>query len=166
MVSDDFENFANRKVIVELAEKNRLPAIYPSRLFVEAGGLMSYGADVPALGQRVAAIVGQILKGMKPSEIPIFEPTKFELVINLKTAKMLGLTVPPALLATADLRTGLSITSSAREPRRGDAERLLSLEIDHQLGSFATGTSRTCGYVGNRSGFEGTSDQICSPFDQ
>ena len=102
MVSDDFENFANRKVIVELAEKNRLPAIYPSRLFVEAGGLMSYGADVPALGQRVAAIVGQILNGMKPAEIPIFEPTKFELVINLKTAKMLGLTVPPALLATAD----------------------------------------------------------------
>jgi putative tryptophan/tyrosine transport system substrate-binding protein len=102
MVSDDFENFANRKVIVELAEKNRLPAIYPSRLFVEAGGLMSYGMDVPALGQRVAAIVGQILKGMKPAEIPIFQPTKFELVINLKTVKMLGLTVPPALLATAD----------------------------------------------------------------
>jgi putative tryptophan/tyrosine transport system substrate-binding protein len=71
-------------------------------LFVEAGGLMSYGMDVPALGQRVAAIVGQILKGMKPSEIPIVQPTKFELVINLKTAKMLGLTVPPALLATAD----------------------------------------------------------------
>jgi putative tryptophan/tyrosine transport system substrate-binding protein len=102
MVSDDFENYANCKVIVELAEKNRLPAIYPSRLFVEAGGLMSYGVDLPALGQRVAAIVGQILKGMKPAEIPIFQPTKFELVINLKTAKMLGLTVPPALLATAD----------------------------------------------------------------
>ena len=76
MVSDDFENFASGKVIVELAEKNRLPAIYPSRLFVEAGRLMFYGADVSALGQRVAAIVGQIPKGMKPAEIPIFSSSQ------------------------------------------------------------------------------------------
>ena len=85
---------ANLKLIVELAEKSRLPAIYPFKMFVEAGGLMSYGIDVPALGRRVADMVGQILKGAKPGEIPIFQPTKFELAINLKTAKALGLTVP------------------------------------------------------------------------
>jgi putative ABC transport system substrate-binding protein len=102
MVHEDAENFANHKLIVELAEKNRLPAIYPWKMSVEDGGLMSYGLDVSALGQRVADIVNQILKGRKPSDIPVFQPTKFELAINLKTAKALGLTVPPELLATAD----------------------------------------------------------------
>jgi putative tryptophan/tyrosine transport system substrate-binding protein len=102
MVSDEPENHMNFKVIVELAEKNRLPVIYPFKLFVEAGGLMSYGVDEAELGRHAAAMAGQILKGAKPAEIPIFQPTKFELAINLKTAKALGLTVPPELLATAD----------------------------------------------------------------
>jgi putative ABC transport system substrate-binding protein len=101
-VDEEEINIAHLKLIVELAEQNRLPAIYPFKMFVEAGGLMSYGVDVPTLGHIIADIVGQILKGAKPSDIPIRQPTKFELVINLKTAKALGLTVPPELLATAD----------------------------------------------------------------
>jgi putative ABC transport system substrate-binding protein len=102
MVNDDVDNIANLKVIVELAEKNRLPAIYPFALFVKPGGLMSYGVDEPELGRNAAVMVGQILKGAKPADIPIFQPTKFDLAINLKTAKALGLSVPPELLATAD----------------------------------------------------------------
>jgi putative tryptophan/tyrosine transport system substrate-binding protein len=102
MVHDGEENVANLKLIVELAEKTRLPAIYPFKMFVQAGGLMSYGVDVPDLGRGVANIVERILKGEKPSEIPILQPTKFELVINLKTAKALGLTLPAALLVAAD----------------------------------------------------------------
>ena len=102
MVNDEEENVANLKLIVELAEKTRLPAIYPFKMFVQAGGLMSYGIDVPDFGRRVADMVGEILKGAKPSEIPILQPTKFELVINLKTAKALGLTVPATLLVAAD----------------------------------------------------------------
>jgi hypothetical protein len=102
VVDDETENLVNYRLIVELAEKNRLPAIYPFKMFVGAGGLMSYGIDVSALGHSIADIVGQILKGAKPSEIPIFQPTKFELAINLKTAKALGLSVPPELLTVAD----------------------------------------------------------------
>jgi putative ABC transport system substrate-binding protein len=102
MLDDSAENVANLKLIVELAEKYRLPAIYPFKMFVQAGGLTSYGVDVPELGRNAAVMVGQILKGAKPADIPIFQPTKFELAINLKTAKALGLTVPPELLATAD----------------------------------------------------------------
>jgi putative tryptophan/tyrosine transport system substrate-binding protein len=81
---------------------NRLPAIYPFKMFVEAGGLMSYGTDVPAFARRVADMADQILKGAKPSEIPIFQPIKFELAINLKTAKALGLTIPDKMLTVAD----------------------------------------------------------------
>ena len=102
VVDDEPEHIVNLKVTIELAEKNRLPVIYPFKLFVEAGGLMSYGVDVADLGHHAATMVGRILKGVKPTEIPIFLPTKFELAINLKTAKALGLTVPPELLATAD----------------------------------------------------------------
>jgi putative tryptophan/tyrosine transport system substrate-binding protein len=102
IVTDDPENTTNHRLIIELAEKSQLPAIYPFELFVEAGGLMSYGVALSALGERVADMADQILKGAKPGEIPIFQPTKFELAINLKTAKALGLTVPPELLATAD----------------------------------------------------------------
>ena len=102
MVTDEEENYTNLKLIVELAEKTRLPAIYPFKRFVEAGGLMSYGVDVPDNGRRLANVVDQILKGAKPSEIPIRQPTKFELVINLTTAKALGLTVPATLLVAAD----------------------------------------------------------------
>ena len=101
-VSDEAENIANLKVIVELAEKYRLPALYPFALFVKPGGLMSYGVNGPELGRNAAVMVDQILKGAKPADIPIFQPTKFVLAINLKTAKALGLTVPPELLATAD----------------------------------------------------------------
>jgi putative tryptophan/tyrosine transport system substrate-binding protein len=102
LVSDEDENIANQKVIVELAEKNRLPVIYPLQEFVEAGGLMSYGVSETELGRNAAVMVGQILKGAKPADIPIFLPIKFELAINLKTAKALGLTVPPELLVIAD----------------------------------------------------------------
>jgi putative ABC transport system substrate-binding protein len=102
IVSDEVEHLANLKVIVDLAEKYRLPALYPFPGFVKPGGLMSYGVDEPELGRNAAVMVGQILKGAKPADIPVFQPTKFVLAINLKTAKALGLTVPLELLATAD----------------------------------------------------------------
>jgi putative ABC transport system substrate-binding protein len=102
VVAEEDVHVANIKLLVELAEKSRLPAMYPFKHFVEAGGLMSYGSDVAAFGRDIADIVGEILKGAKPREIPIRQPTKFELVINLKTAKALGLQVPDKLLATAD----------------------------------------------------------------
>ena len=92
---DEEEHLVNPKLIVQLAEENQLPAIYPFKEFVQAGGLMSYGVDLTDVGRHVADMVGKILKGAKPGQIPIFQPTKFELVINLKTAKALGLTVPP-----------------------------------------------------------------------
>jgi putative tryptophan/tyrosine transport system substrate-binding protein len=79
-----------------------VPAIYPFRLLVAAGGLMFYGVEYPELLRGAASYVERILKGAKPSELPVQQPTKFELVINLKTAKALGLTVPDKLLATAD----------------------------------------------------------------
>jgi putative ABC transport system substrate-binding protein len=91
-----------RQLIVELVEKSRLPAIYAWRDYVEAGGLMTYGSDLPELGRRIADDVHEILNGAKPGDIPIYQPTKFEFLINLKAAKALGLTVPPALLARAD----------------------------------------------------------------
>ena|SRR5215472_2769986 len=96
------EHVTNRKLIVELAEKSRLPAIYAFRVFVEAGGLMSYGSDQSDRGRGLADIADRILKGAKPGDIPVFLPTKFELAINLKTAKTLGVTVPAELLAVAD----------------------------------------------------------------
>jgi putative tryptophan/tyrosine transport system substrate-binding protein len=102
IVTDEAENVTNFRLIIELAEKGRLPAIYPFAMFVKAGGLMFYGVDLREAGDRAANMIDQILKGAKPGEIPIFQPTKFELAINLKTAKALDLTVPPELLATAD----------------------------------------------------------------
>jgi len=91
-----------RELIARLAAHHRLPAVYPFRYFAEAGGLMSYGPDVVDLFRRSASYVDRIFKGARPADLPIQQPTKFELIINLKAAKALGLTVPPTLLARAD----------------------------------------------------------------
>jgi putative ABC transport system substrate-binding protein len=93
---------ANQGTILELAAKHRLPAIYPAKEFVEGGGLMAYGVSYPDLYRRAATYVDKILKGKNPADLPIEQPTRFDLVINLKTAKALGLDVPPKLLALAD----------------------------------------------------------------
>jgi putative ABC transport system substrate-binding protein len=94
--------FAHRRQIADLAMKHNLPGMYPFREWVEAGGLMSYGPNPPDLYRRAATYVAKILKGAKPAELPVEQPTKFEFVINLKTAKELGLTIPQSLLLRAD----------------------------------------------------------------
>ena len=95
-------NFKNRQLIADFALKSRLPSIYEERLFVESGGLMSYAPSFTDLFRRAATYVDKILKGAKPADLPVEQPTKFELVMNLKTAKALGLTIPPSVLARAD----------------------------------------------------------------
>jgi putative tryptophan/tyrosine transport system substrate-binding protein len=92
----------HRQRIVDFVAERHLPAIYESREFVDAGGLISYGIDIAAMQRRAALYVDKILKGAKPADLPVEQPTKFELVINLKTAKTLGLTIPPSLLVRAD----------------------------------------------------------------
>ena len=92
-----------RKPITELCIKYRMPAIYQEQEFAEAGGLMSYGPDFSDLYRRTAYFVDKILKGAKPSDLPIEQPTKFELVINLTAAKQIGLTIPPHVLARANM---------------------------------------------------------------
>jgi len=93
---------ANHRSIIDLAAKHRLPAIYASREFVDAGGLVAYGVSYSHLYHRAASFVDKILKGAKPADLPVEQPTKFELVVNLKTARALGLTIPPTVLLQAD----------------------------------------------------------------
>jgi ABC-type uncharacterized transport system substrate-binding protein len=99
---DDAFAFTQRTRIVKLATKNRLPAIYGFREFVEVGGLMSYAANLSDMYRRAATYVDKILKGTKPADLPVEQPMKFELVINLKTAEQIGLTIPPNVLVRAD----------------------------------------------------------------
>jgi ABC-type uncharacterized transport system substrate-binding protein len=101
VMPDSFTD-AHRVEITSLAARYRLPAVYPFRFFAEVGGLLSYGVDRTDNFRRAAAYVDRILKGEKPAELPVQAPTKYELVINLKTAKALGLEIPPKLLALAD----------------------------------------------------------------
>jgi putative tryptophan/tyrosine transport system substrate-binding protein len=98
----DAQFFSARRQISSLAAMHRLPAMYESREFVDDGGLIPYGASIPDLTRRAAAFVVKVINGAKPADLPVEQPTKFELIINLKTAKALGLEVPPMLLARAD----------------------------------------------------------------
>jgi len=99
---EDPRTFGHRQQIIESSDMNRLPAIYGVREFVDDGGFLSYGANLEDMWRRAAGYVDKILKGAKPSDLPVEQPTKFEVVVNLKTAKALGLTIPPSLLARAD----------------------------------------------------------------
>jgi putative tryptophan/tyrosine transport system substrate-binding protein len=101
MVVGNF-TFGNRNKVIELAARYKIPAIYPERFDAVAGGLMSYSSLPTDLFRMIGAYAGRILKGQKPADLPVQQPTKFEFVINLKTAKALGLTIPETLLATAD----------------------------------------------------------------
>jgi len=94
--------FAHRREVIDLAATNRIVAVYEHHLYVQQGGLMCYGVNISEMSRRAAVYLDKILRGAKPGDLPVEQPTKFELVINLKTAKALGLTIPPSLLARAD----------------------------------------------------------------
>jgi putative ABC transport system substrate-binding protein len=94
--------FVHRKAVIDLAAAHRIPAIYEQQVFVQAGGLMSYGVNASEMQRRAAVYVDKILKGAKPADLPIEQPAKLELVINLKAAKALGVTIPPVLLLRAE----------------------------------------------------------------
>jgi ABC-type uncharacterized transport system substrate-binding protein len=102
VVAPDITNVVHRDLIIALAAQHRIPAVYSLRLFVAAGGLMSYGVDFADLNRQAASYVDRILRGDKPSDLPVQAATRFETSVNLKTAKALGLTVPPGLLVAAD----------------------------------------------------------------
>jgi putative ABC transport system substrate-binding protein len=102
IVTADPAAIVHREAIISLAARHRLPAVYPHRFFVTSGGLISYGLDNIEQYRLAAGYVDRILKGEKPADLPVQAPTKYELVINLKTAKALGLEVPPTLLARVD----------------------------------------------------------------
>ncbi len=102
VVFDNGPNNVNQRAILDFAAKQRMPAMYGDRIYVTAGGLMSYGSHYPTLMRRAAVYVDKIVKGAKPADLPVEQPTHIYLVINLKTAKALGLTIPPAVLARAD----------------------------------------------------------------
>jgi len=102
MVGVDALTQENRALIAELAASHRLPAIYVSKEYVDAGGLIAYGPSYPDLYRRAGIYIDKIFRGTSPAELPVEQPTKFELIVNLRAAKALGLTIPPTLLATAD----------------------------------------------------------------
>jgi len=102
VVLGDPLTLVHRSRIAELVAENRIPAMYGYGLFVEAGGLMSYGPHIPDMYRRAAEYVDKVLRGAKPADLPVEQPTKFEFALNLKTAKALGLTIPPSLLGRVD----------------------------------------------------------------
>jgi putative ABC transport system substrate-binding protein len=102
ITAPDIFTVANRATIMDLAERHRLPAIYQFRRFAAEGGLMSYGPDTSDIFRRSATYVDRILKGAKPADLPVRQPIKFDLVVNLTTAKALGLTIPPVIMVQAD----------------------------------------------------------------
>jgi putative ABC transport system substrate-binding protein len=117
---------SHRDLIVDLAARLRLPAVYPLRLFVIAGGLVAYGPDIVDAYRQAASYVHRILKGEKPADLPVQAPTKYELVVNLKSAKAFGLSVPDTLLARADEVIDKCARQSWRDPAGGSPAQVRS----------------------------------------
>jgi hypothetical protein len=135
------EVITHRELTIKLAALHRLPAVYPLHIFAADGGLISYGPDVADEFRRAASYVDRILKGEKPGNLPVQAPTKYELVINLKTAKALGLTVPPMLLARADKG---DIVLSAREHRRLVQKSVVVDLFDEEIRHVGPRDETTC----------------------